>query len=47
MKHNGAKLFIPTIAIKIQIANMLEHQIRLLEDTEINAGVQGPNKWVI
>ena len=25
---------------------MLEHQIRLLEDTEINAGVQAPNKWV-
>ena len=46
MKHNGAKLFIPTIAIKIQIANMVEHQIRMLEDTEGNAGGQAPNKRV-
>ena len=31
---------------KQRTAFMLEHQIWLLEDAEINAGIQAPNKWV-
>ena len=35
-----------TVSLKWKDFNMLEHQIWLLEDTEINAEVQAPNKWV-
>ena len=32
------------VILEWSLANMLEHQIRLLEDMEFNAGVQAPNK---